>query len=352
MAEAPTPWFTCPVPITTSERVLLAHGGGGRMTQQLLRDLIQPAFQHPSIVSGQDGAQLPFPGGRIAMSTDSFVVHPLFFPGGDIGSLAVTGTVNDLAMCGARPLYLTLGLILEEGLPIDVLRLILESLRAAAEEAGVTVVTGDTKVVERGKADGIFINTAGVGVVEHERPLGPAEVRPGDKVVVSGDIGRHGVAILSLREGLSFEVSTPSDCAQVHRTVARIFEAGVEAHCLRDPTRGGTAAALYEIARTAGLSIAVDEARVPVHPGVDAACEMLGLDPLHVACEGRMLAIVPESDVDRTLDAMRDGPGGDQAAVIGEVLELRRGAPLLVRSLLGSERIVTLPSGSQLPRIC
>jgi len=285
------------------------------------------------------------------MSTDSFVVDPIFFRGGDIGSLAITGTVNDLAMCGARPRYLSVGLILEEGLSFATLERVVESMRRTAQAAGVSVVTGDTKVVERGKADQLYINTTGIGVIEHPISLGPETMAVGDVILVSGDIGRHGIAIMAEREGLGLEVGVPSDCAPVHGTVAALLEAGLTPRCFRDPTRGGVAAALNEIASNAGLTVRLREESIPIHPAVDAVCELLGLDPLHVACEGRLITAVPPDQAKQALAILATGPGGESAAAIGEVVEggVR---PVVVQTAFGTERIVDLPSGTQLPRIC
>lgn len=347
---------SCPTRSDHSDRVLLGHGGGGRLTQRLLRDVIQPAWPHTSIVSGLDGATLTdlfreSTARHIVMSTDSFVVSPIFFPGGDIGSLAVTGTVNDLAMCGARPRYLSVGLILEEGLPFATLERIVASMRTTAEKAGVTVVTGDTKVVERGKADQIFINTTGIGTVEHPIELGPEMMRSGDVVLISGDIGRHGIAIMAERADLHIQVGVPSDCAPVHETVGRLLEAGLTPRCFRDPTRGGVAAALNELAEQADLTIRLRENHIPVHHGVEAVCELLGLDPLHVACEGRLITVVPAEQADQALAILARGPGGERATVIGEVVE-EGVRPVIVETAFGTERIVDIPSGTQLPRIC
>jgi hydrogenase expression/formation protein HypE len=278
-------------------------------------------------------------------------VRPLFFPGGDIGALAVNGTVNDLAMCGARPLYLSVGFILEEGLPIALLRRIVASMRAAADVAGVRLVTGDTKVVERGKGDGLYINTAGVGALRSAEALTPRLVRPGDAVLLSGDIGRHGIAVMAAREGFGFEGAIESDCAPLSATVMRLIDAGIPLHCLRDPTRGGLATTLIEIARTAGLEIRIDEASIVVSEPVRGACELLGLDPLYVANEGRFVAFVPEDAAPRALAVLRDAPGGADAAIIGRVTTNTSGGVLL-DGLIGATRALDMLSGEQLPRIC
>jgi hydrogenase expression/formation protein HypE len=339
-----------PMPGGRPETVQLADGGGGRAMARLLDDILRPAFADAELERRHDGAVLALDG-PLAFSTDSYVVRPLRFPGGDIGSLAVNGTVNDLAMCGARPYCLSVGLILEEGLPLDLLRRIVASMRDAATAAGVRLVTGDTKVVDRGKADGMFINTAGLGRVVAPARVGPAAVRPGDAVILSGDIGRHGMAVMAAREGFGFETAIESDCAAVTAPVLALFEAGIEVHCLRDLTRGGLASALVEIAETAGLGIAIEEAPIPVHPQVAAACELLGLDPLHVANEGRFAAFVPAGQAGRAVAVLRAHDVARDAVVIGEV----RAAPsgeVSCLGPLGAARVVDMLSGEQMPRIC
>ncbi len=343
----------CPVPIADTPRIVLAHGGGMRASQRLFESVFLPAFGNPLLNERHDGAVFPLPAGprppKLAFSTDAYVVNPLFFPGGTVGTLAVNGTVNDLAMCGARPLYLSAAFILEEGLPIADLERIVASMRDAAAAAGVAVVTGDTKVVDRGKGDGVFITTAGVGLVEHDRHIAPAEVRAGDAVLLSGDVGRHGIAIMAAREGLDLETTVVSDCAPLVRPVLALLDAGVEVHCLRDLTRGGLAAALVEIAEAAGLRVEVDEDAIPVADDVAAACELLGFDPLHVANEGRFTAFVAEADATRAVALLRDA--GCDARSIGRVT---RGADprVVLRTRLGTSRLVDLPNGEQLPRIC
>jgi hydrogenase expression/formation protein HypE len=294
---------------------------------------------------------LPFGGARLAFTTDSYVVSPLFFPGGDIGKLAIFGTVNDLAMAGARPLYLSAGFILEEGLPIEELRRVVASMRAAAESCGVKLVTGDTKVVDRGKGDGMFVNTAGVGAVPEGVVVSPRRIQPGDAILLSGDVGRHGIAVLSVRSGLAFEGAIESDCAPLAPLVAALIEAGIDLHCLRDTTRGGLATALNELALDAGVSIEINERSIAVSEGVRGACELLGLDPLYVACEGRMVAFVPEAHVSQSLQALRACPGGEQAACIGKVGQGPAGMVTL-QTAMGSNRLLDLLSGEQLPRIC
>lgn len=332
------------------EIIQLAHGGGGRTMARLIEDVIRPAFDDRELDRGHDGAVLQIDG-PLAFTTDSFVVRPLVFPGGDIGSLAVNGTVNDLAMCGARPVCMGVGLILEEGLAISLLRRILASMKQAAAAAGVRLVTGDTKVVERGKADGLYVNTSGVGQVVAPALLGPQAVRPGDAVILSGDIGRHGIAVMAAREQLGFEMAVTSDCAPLHEPVAALLGQGVEVHCLRDLTRGGLASAAVEIAEAAGLAIAIDEAAIPLRGDVAAACELLGLDPLHVANEGRFIAFVPAQQAGRALEAMKGCAVSAGAAVIGHAKEAPR-ARVTCHGPLGVARVIDMLSGEQLPRIC
>lgn len=345
--ESRTPALQCPLPLEQYPRVVLAHGGGGRLMQQLLERLILPLTHVPQ--PAHDAAVLASLGGRLALTSDAFVVHPLFFPGGDIGSLAVHGTLNDLAMAGAEPLYLTLALILEEGLELDVLWRVLRSLRAAADAAGVRLVAGDTKVVERGRGDGLVLAMTGIGRVPEGVDIGPARVQPGDAVLLSGDLGRHGIAVMAAREGLNFEPPVRSDSAPLTGLVQGLLAAGGVPHCLRDVTRGGLAAVLDEIAASAG-GIEVDEAAIPVSAPVVAACELLGIDPLYVACEGRLVAFVPHSAQQAALAALRAHPLGRGAVCIGRV---SGGAPrVLLRGRLGGLRVLDRPAGEQLPRIC
>ncbi len=343
--------FTCPLPLSEEDLVMLAHGGGGRLTQQLIEKIFMPAFANPALDARHDGAVLRVGQARLAMTTDGYVVRPLSFPGGDIGELAVYGTVNDLAMCGARPLYLSAGFILEEGLPVATLRSIVASMRKAAERAGVTLVAGDTKVVDKGKGDGAFITTAGIGVVEHSLEIVPASVAPGDAILISGDVGAHGVAILSVREGLEFESPIASDAAPLWEPVRSLLAAGVAVHCLRDLTRGGLASALNEIAGARGVGMRIDETRVPVAEPVRGACEILGLDPLYVANEGRFVAFVPAAEAERALEALR---GVAVSALAGRIGEVAEGPPGVVslRSRIGGSRVLDMLSGEQLPRIC
>jgi hydrogenase expression/formation protein HypE len=329
----------------------MAHGGGGRLMHQLLENVFGKAFSNPILDSRHDSAQFTVPPGKLAMTTDSYVVRPLFFPGGDIGSMAVHGTVNDLAMSGARPLYLSTAFIIEEGLPMETLWRVVCSMRDAAQRCGVQIITGDTKVVDKGKGDGLFINTTGLGVIEHALTITPQSVQPGDAVIVSGDLGRHGMAIMAVREGLQFESAIESDSAPVAELVLQLIRAGVEIHCLRDLTRGGLASALNEIAEAAGVKIAVEEKLIPVREDVHAACEMLGLDPLHVACEGRFVAFIPATHADPALAMMRAHPVGHGSVAIGKITE--RTSPLVtLKSRIGASRILDMPSGEQLPRLC
>jgi hydrogenase expression/formation protein HypE len=330
---------------------LLAHGGGGRLTNQLIESVFLPAFSNSALESRHDGAALSVNGARLALTTDTYVVHPLVFPGGTIGDLAVNGTVNDLAMCGARPFALSAGFVLEEGLSMDTLRTIVAAMREAARAANVPIVTGDTKVVDKGKGDGLFLNTTGIGVVVAPKPVGPDCVRPGDAVLVSGDLGAHGIAILSVRGGLEFEGAVSSDTAPLWPAVEALFEAGIEVHCLRDLTRGGLSSALNEIASVARLRITVEEALIPVSDVVRGACELLGLDPLYVANEGRLVAFVPESDASRALEILRSQTVSAGAVHAGKVHESSSGIVTL-RSRVGGNRVLDMLSGEQLPRIC
>lgn len=343
--------LSCPLPRPATDRILLAHGGGGRLTNQLIESVFLPAFSNPALNSRHDGALLSTGGASLAMTTDTYVVDPLIFPGGTIGDLAVNGTVNDLAMCGARPLALSAGFVLEEGLSIDTLRTIVASMRDAAYAAHVPIVTGDTKVVDKGKGDGLFLNTTGIGAVIAPKPIGPQFVRPGDAVLVSGDLGSHGIAILSVREGLEFEGPVSSDTAPLWAPVEALFQAGVEVHCLRDLTRGGLSSALNEIAAAARVRITVEESSIPVSDVVRGACELLGLDPLYVANEGRFATFVPEADADRALEIMRAHKVSAGAIRAGRVHENSSGIVTLL-SRVGSQRVLDMLSGEQLPRIC
>jgi hydrogenase expression/formation protein HypE len=341
----------CPVPLSDYPRIQMAHGGGGKLMHRLLQEIFFAAFGTKPLEHQHDSAALTMPTKRLAFTTDSYVVRPIFFPGGDIGSLAVHGTVNDLAMSGARPFYLSAGFILEEGLPMETLWKVVCSMRDAARGCGVQIVTGDTKVIETGNGDGLFINTAGIGSIEHSLKILPSSVRPSDVIIVSGDLGRHGMAIMSVREGLTFEGELESDSAPVADVVSELIQSNVEIHCLRDLTRGGLASALNEIAEGAGCRILVEEQRIPVRENVRAACEILGLDPLHVACEGRFVAFVVARDAQKALEILRASECGEDAAIIGTVESGQR--PMVVlKNALGTNRILDMSTGEQLPRIC
>ena len=342
----------CPLPHRHDEQIVLGHGSGGKMSHDLIAGTFLPPFDNEALRAGNDaGVVQTASGERLAISTDSHVVWPLFFPGGDIGRLAVCGTVNDVAMMGATPRFLTAGFILEEGLAQRTLSRVVASMQAAAQEAGITIVAGDTKVVERGKADGLYINTAGVGVLPAGRQIGGDGARPGDVILLSGPIGDHGIAVLAARGELGFEAEVESDVAPLNHLVAAMLTAGDGVHALRDPTRGGVAAALNEIARQSGVGIVLEEEAIPVRPAVAAACEMLGFDPLYVANEGKLLAIVARKEADRILEAMQSTRYGEETMVIGEVVEEPAGR-LLLRTAIGSRRIVDMPAGELLPRIC
>jgi hydrogenase expression/formation protein HypE len=340
--------WTCPVPLRDTPAVVLGHGGGGAMSSELVQHLFLPHFGSADLA---DSAVLPLGSGRIAFSTDSYVVKPMFFPGGSIGDLAVNGTVNDLAMSGATPLYLSAGFILQEGTPLAQVGRIAAAVGAAARAAGVRVVTGDTKVVDNGSGDGVFLNTAGVGVLADGVEIGPQRAAVGDAVLVSGDIGVHGVAVLSVRPGIEFETSVTSDTAPLAGLVAAMLATGADLHTLRDPTRGGVAASLNEIARAAGVGVELAERELPIPPGVADACSLLGLDPLQVANEGKLLAFVPAERADEVLAAMRAHPLGDRARRIGTCVAAHPGM-VVARTALGGTRVVSMPIGEQLPRIC
>jgi hydrogenase expression/formation protein HypE len=343
--------WTCPAPLRDQPRVVMGHGGGGAMSAELVQHVFAPAYGGSVLAGLGDSAVVELGGARLAFSTDSFVVRPLFFPGGSIGDLAVNGTVNDLAMSGAKAAYLSCGFILEEGVELAVVNRVAEALGAAARAAGVDVATGDTKVVEAGHGDGVFINTAGIGLVPDGVDLRPQRVVPGDVVIVSGPVGVHGVAIMSVREGLEFGVEIESDCAALGGLVESMLAVTRDLHVLRDPTRGGLAAALNEIAAACGAGVVVQERAVPVPPAVANACAVLGLDPMYVANEGKLVAFVPREHADAVLAAMRAHPLGREAAVIGEAVEEHPGM-VVARTGLGGTRVVDLPLGEQLPRIC
>lgn len=348
----PTDWV-CPLPLRETKRIVMGHGGGGILSEELIENLFLPAFGSSGGVS-RDSAVLNVFDGRIALTTDSYVVNPLFFPGGNIGDLAVNGTINDLACSGAQPLGLTAGFIIEEGLEMEVLGAVAQSMGAAADRAGVAIVTGDTKVVGKGSADGLFINTAGVGVVPEGVRIGPEQARPGDHIIVSGNIGEHGVAIMSVREGIDFGTVVMTDSTPLHRLVAAMLASVADPnviHALRDPTRGGLVAATVEIARTSGVGIELDEAKVPIPEAVASACGFLGLDPLQVANEGKLVAFVDPAHSEAVLAAMRARPEGAGAVTIGRAVAEHPGM-VVARTPFGTTRIVERELGEQLPRIC
>jgi hydrogenase expression/formation protein HypE len=343
--------LSCPVPAGDGGQILMAHGGGGKVMADLIEKVFMPAFDSAALRERHDASVVTVEGTRLAFTTDSFVVHPLFFPGGDIGSLAVNGTVNDLAMAGAKPMFLSAGFILEEGLPIETLSRVAASMGAAAKAAGVQFVTGDTKVVDRGKGDGVYVNTAGIGLVEGSVDVAPRRVRPGDAVIVSGDLGRHGMAVMALRESLEFQSAIESDCAPLWTPVEALLKGGIDIHCLRDLTRGGLSAALNEIAAAAKVNVRVEEAAIPVREDVRAACEILGLDPLYAANEGRFVAFVPKVQAEKAVAILRAQPVSQGACRIGEISDTP-GSFVTLRTALGADRALDLLSGEQMPRIC
>ncbi len=344
--------WSCPLPLVDYPTIVMGHGGGGKLGNELVEHLFLPAFRNAALENLGDAAVLDLGAGRIAMSTDSFVVQPLFFPGGSIGSLAVNGTVNDLAVSGAVPKFLSASFILEEGFPLSQLAAIVQAMAEAAATAGVQIVTGDTKVVERGHGDGCYINTAGVGVLRDGVAVGPHRARPGDAILVSGAIGDHGMAIMSVREGLEFESQIRSDCASLNGMIAEVLDAAGDAvHAMRDPTRGGLASTLNEIAQASNVGIAIDETKLPVRPEVQSACELLGLDPVYVANEGKAVFFVAPEAAEQVLAILRAHRLGREAAVIGRVTA---GHPrlLVARTAMGANRVIPIQIGEQLPRIC
>ncbi len=342
----------CPMPIQNYPQVLLAHGGGGKLMHQLIGKMFLPAFRNSLLEPQHDASVFEVGTQRLAFTTDSYVVRPLFFPGGDLGSLAVHGTVNDLAMAGAKPLYLSAGFIIEEGLSMDTLWKLVCSMQAAAQKAGVQIITGDTKVVDKGKGDGLFINTSGVGVLEHPLNIAPRSIQPGDAILVNGDLGRHGMAIMAVREGLEFESTIESDSAALAEPVLQLIHAGIDVHCLRDATRGGLTSVLNELAESTGLTIQIEENLVPVREDVRAACEILGLDVMQVACEGRFVAFVPERQAVQALSILRGHATGAGACRIGAVMSEMSAPKVLLRNKIGTQRILDMSTGEQLPRIC
>jgi hydrogenase expression/formation protein HypE len=346
--------WTCPLPLQNYPTIVMGHGAGGRMMNDLIRHLFAVDFHNDLLAQLGDSTALElsaFRDQRLAFSTDSFVVSPLFFPGGDIGELAVNGTVNDLAMSGAQPLFLSAGFILEEGLEMETLARISASMARACKKAGVQIAAGDTKVVEKGHGDGVYINTTGIGVIPAGVDIAPTNAQPGDLILVSGTLGDHGIAIMSVREGLGFESQIRSDTAPLHGLVAEMLAVSKEIHCLRDATRGGLSAVLNELAVASNLGIEFEEQKVPVHPAVNAACEMLGLDPFYIANEGKLVAILPAKHAEQILAAMKNNEYGKEAAIIGRVTEEHPGL-VVARTAIGGSRVVDLPAGELLPRIC
>ena len=346
--------WSCPLPLRDHATIVMGHGGGGKLSAELVEHLFLPAFQNEALDNLGDASVVSLPAGRIAMSTDSYVIRPLFFPGGNIGELAVHGTVNDISMSGAKPLYLSCGFILEEGLSLEQLGRIVDSMAAAAKRAGVQLITGDTKVVDKGHGDGIYINTSGIGLIPdgpHQIEIGPNRARPGDVVIVSGTLGDHGMAIMSVREGLTFETEIVSDSAALNGLVADMLAACPDIHVLRDPTRGGAASSLNEIAQASEVGIVIEERRIPVREAVRSACNFLGMDPLYVANEGKLLAVVPPEGADAVLETMRAHPLGRDAAIIGTAVAQHPGM-LVAKTPIGGTRVVSMQIGEQLPRIC
>lgn len=343
--------LTCPVPFRNSDKILLAHGSGGTMSNDLIKNLLLRHFDNPVLNVMHDSSFLNINGTRLAFTTDSFVVSPLFFPGGDIGSLSINGTINDLAVSGAKPLYISVGLIIEEGLEMDVLEKIIISMKNAAAIAGVVIATGDTKVVERGKGDKIFINTSGIGIVETEHEINPANCQPGDAIIINGRIAEHGIAIISQREGMEFDLQVASDCCPLNSLVDTILKTSSKIHVMRDPTRGGVASSLNEIAAASGTGIFIEEERIPISEPVKGACEILGFDPLYVANEGKVLVFVDSTDAPAVLSAMKRHPLGADSSIIGYVTSQNPGN-VIMKTSVGSTRVVDMLSGEQLPRIC
>jgi len=343
--------LNCPLPLQY-EQIVMAHGGGGRLMQQLLDSIIQPVFDNPILNQKHDSAVVNINGSKIALTTDSYVVKPLFFPGGDIGKLAVCGTLNDLAMSGAKPLYLTCSLIIEEGFPIADLKRIVQSMQQTAAQAGVLIVTGDTKVVDNGKGDGVFINTAGIGIIADNIDVNPGNIQVGDSIILNSDLARHGIAVMLEREGLKFEHNIESDCADLSGIVQELIAAGINIHCMRDLTRGGLATGLIELATTSRHHIEVTESALPIHQDVNSACEILGFDPLYIANEGAFVLFVPESQSAQCLAILRQHPLGGQAIQIGQIKSTHAQGMVTLQTAMGISRVLDLLSGEQLPRIC
>ncbi len=342
---------TCPIPISQYPVVTMAHGGGGKLMHNLIEKMFMPEFSSLSASKRHDSAVMFVPVHKLAFTTDSYVVNPLFFPGGDIGSLSVHGTVNDLAMSGAIPKFISVSFIIEEGLPMETLWKVVLSIKTAAKNCGVSIVTGDTKVVDKGKGDGIFINTSGIGIVEHNISINPSSIKPGDAIIVSGDLGRHGIAIMAVREGLEFETVIESDSAPLNKIVKKLLQAEIDIHCMRDLTRGGLASSLAEISEASSMNFYISEEDIPVREDVKGACEILGLDPLYAANEGRFVLFVPEKDTEKALKIIKNDSAGTGAKHIGAVTGKGKGL-VTMKSLIGSSRIIDMLSGEQLPRIC
>lgn len=343
--------LSCPVPISEYPQVLLAHGGGGKLMHSLIEKMFITNYDNDYLNARHDSSVFIIDKAKFAFTTDSYVVNPIIFPGGDIGSLAIHGTVNDLAMSGAKPLYISSGLILEEGLKMEILWQVISSMKQAADEAGVQIITGDTKVVDKGKGDGIFINTAGIGVIKHNLNINPKSIRPGDVIIVSGDIGRHGIAIIANREGLEFETTIESDSAPLNKVIMDMIDNGIEIHCMRDLTRGGLGSALCELSEASGLRININESDIPVREDVKGACEMLGYDPLFVANEGRFITFVEEKSVEKVFEKMKKYGVCNGSKIIGKVIDSSE-AIVTMKSKIGTNRIIDMLSGEQLPRIC
>jgi len=343
--------LNCPLPLQY-EQIVMAHGGGGRMMQQLIDSIIQPVFDNEILNQKHDSAVVDINGSKIAFTTDSYVVDPLFFAGGDIGKLAVCGTLNDLAMSGAKPLYITCSLIIEEGFAIDDLKIIMQSMQETAKQAGVFIVTGDTKVVDKGKGDGLYINTAGIGLINDNVSITSSNIQDGDHIIINSDIGRHGIAIMLEREGISFDHNIKSDCADLSALVQRLINSGVQLHCMRDLTRGGLASGLIELASTANKHFEIEETALPVNNDVKSACEILGFDPIYIANEGCFVLFVPEAESEKVLSILHQHALGKQACVIGKVVKQHDKGIVTLETALGSSRVLELFSGEQLPRIC
>jgi hydrogenase expression/formation protein HypE len=343
--------LNCPLPLQY-DQIVMAHGGGGRLMQQLLDSIIQPTFSNPILNQKHDSAVLAVNGTKLAFTTDSFVVKPLFFSGGDIGKLAVCGTLNDLAMSGAKPLYLSCALIIEEGFPLQDLQRIVHSMQHAAQQAGVLIVTGDTKVVDHGSGDGVYLNTAGIGIIADKVNVSPARMQVGDSVIINSDIARHGIAIMLEREGMQFDHNIVSDCADLSCLVQQLIHAGIDIHCMRDLTRGGLASSLLELAATAGQHIDITETAIPIQQDVNSACEILGFDPLYIANEGCFALFVPNAQTEQTLALLRQHPLGQQACLIGTIKTTHPKGRVTLQTATGSSRVLDLLSGEQLPRIC